>query len=230
MRTWLVALLAAVVLVGGGSARAAEGQGSSVLPLSYRPEDNRQEVREIKQEEVKKVYQQKKIDGAQVLLFSRPYEQDDYLYGAWVKDGKLYDLGAVGTLPFAEQTYIDKHEFNGHAVLRIDGVYAAKAVQSNFYLLGAEQVKPFLRVNGHAVESDLDRDGKKEIVTMHSLSGTTKIFKEMPSGQFEVADINQATAGKEVVFQMEDDLFIAKFADGTTKKYLYTPDGLREEK
>lgn len=225
-----MAVAAAALLFSSSVALAAETKGQEVLPVSYRALINRQEVLEIGREQVKQVYQKQKLDAGGVVLFSRPNEQDDYLYAAWEKGGKLYDLGAVGTLPFAEEAFIHTHEFNGHTLLRIDGVYAAKAPQSNFYVLEGDMVKPFVRVNGHAVETDLDRDGKKEIITTLGLRGMSKIYKETPDGQFEVADINQATGAKEVVFQMEDDLFIAKFEGGVTKKYFYAKDGLHEEK
>jgi hypothetical protein len=226
VKKWMIALFSALVFTGCG-AEAASSQ--AVLPVEFKPLVNRQEVLPISQEQVKNVYTKKDIDKGQVILFSRPYEQDDLLYAAWVKDGKLYDLGAVGTKTFADMAYIHRHEFNGHTVIRIDGVYAAKALQSNYYLLEDGAVKPFLRVNGHVVEADLDRDGKKEIITTHGLKGLTKIYRETPDDQFEAANINEATGAKEVVFQMEDDLFIAGY-DGYKRQFLYTKDGLREER
>ncbi|TCP57632.1 hypothetical protein EV586_10276 [Tumebacillus sp. BK434] len=230
MKRWLAAGVAAALLFCGSAGLAAEAGTGTVLPVSYRALVNRQEVLEIGQEQLKQVYQRKKFDEGQVVLFARPSEQDDYLYAAWQREGKLYDLGAVGTLPFAEEAFVHRHELNGRTVLRIDGVYAAKAPQSNYYVLDGAKVKPFLRVDGHAVESDLDRDGKKEIITTLGLRGLSKIYRELPDGSFEVADINQATGAQEVAFQMEDDLFIAKYEGGVTKKFYYRKDGLHEEK
>ncbi len=224
VKRWLLAFLFACLLQSGGSADAASQ--TAVHPVVFKLESNRQEVLLIKPQEVKKVYVEKALPVGKVILFSRPYELDDYLYAAWVHEGKLYDLGSIGMVPYANESYVHLYPLNGHQILRIDGVYQPQAIQSNYYRFTGAAIKPYLRVDGNVAEADLDGDGRKEIIATHD-GGKTWLYRELPNGQFEVADINRQLRAKEVIFQREDDLFIAKM-NGETIRLVYRKDGLHE--
>lgn len=224
VKRWLLALWLTCLLLSGSSADATSEE--AVYPVTFKLESNRQEVLLIKPQEVKKVYSEKALPAGKVILFSRPYELDDYLYAAWVHEGKLYDLGAIGMVPYANESYVHLYPLNDHQILRIDGVYQPQAIQSNYYQFTGDAIKPYLRVDGNVAEADLDGDGRKEIIATHD-GGKTRLYRELPNGQFEVADINQQLRAKEVIFQREDDLFIAK-VDGETIRLIFRKDGLHE--
>lgn len=183
---------------------------------------------------------EKQLEIGKIILYLTRSDKE-YLHAAFLSDTEAYDLGVVSEVKNFNPAIFNRKEDDLNAVvtkplerlggtlIRLDGIYGANAPQSNYYLVVEGIPKPFLRVDGHITEVDLDLDGWEEIIASSGTPPQTTIYK-WDNGVFLSADVNKMLGADAVLFVNRGRLvFFAAYYKGQPdrRNYRYTAEGLQ---
>ncbi|GEM_PF-911854 len=194
--------------------------------LEFKNVDTMQSVEVIERNVIKEIYIEKDVSNGKAFIFANSNDEE-YLHGGIKINDTYYDLGKVSmNLNEQEMETISIKEVNlgNLKLLRIFGIMGANFGQTSYYSLYDVKPSTFLTINGDGIESDIDNDGNKEIISSSGTSAYTYLYK-YEDGYIKESNINVELNAEAVLFDENTNIFSAYYNDEKIKSKLFTYNG-----
>lgn len=173
-----------------------------------------------------KIVEEKIIDKNLSVFIFTSHETDDYSGAICVNDN-AYTLGQISMKIKQEDLMaIEDVQIFGKRAVKLYGILGVNDAQSYYWLFDEKNDIKIVHVEGNAVEIDLDKDDKNEIVSTMGTVPETRIYK-FEKGHIYVSNINQSIGAKSVYLKdVTEKVFEVHFVPNVSEQYIFSNDTL----
>jgi len=175
--------------------------------LSFKIADIEKPLKNITAKQLTNSILTQKIDDYTVCFYHKNQDHGD-VYAAIQMGTSRFEIGQVGySAQNTELLTVRQVDAFGKNYIKVNGTCGANCPISDYIVLDTSSPK-VMRIEGHTVEADVDRDGIKEIVATVGTAAQTSIYKR-ENPQIVTTNLNETLEAQEVTYDNEANLFIA---------------------
>lgn len=158
-----------------------------------------------------------KLNNGEIEIF-RKASDEEQVFAALHIGSKVYEIGEIGNTVSA----VDLYEASDTAAFSEDYMKVTGGIGANTpiaYYIGLDESTPFLlvRIDGHTLEADANKDGSLEIISTVGTAADTTIYHQT-GDRIEAANVNEALGAQIVLYDSSVNLFKA-YAEGAGETF-----------
>lgn len=224
-------VLALALLLTGlyGCRVQPEIQSQNSIPLQFEKVNADIAIAPIDQGSVKAILKELKLSNSRIFAF-QDHDDNEALHLGMEIEKAYYDLGQISMYTEEQPLTLVNMQYSyiaGKESVKATGIMGANYAHTLYAAIESNKPVILLSCPGDPIETDLDKDGKAELIATYGTAAQTDIY-QLREGAFYKADVNRALEAEAVYMTNEDRLEFEAYIPRikSLKHFKFTKDGM----